>query len=261
MNTQPQSAMDIVTLGNEGGRTTLSISVAWDEVAADYDDIVAMFSRVRMAGFRAGKAPRSVVEKRFQREIADEFSNRCGRRLANEAVSRQGAEPMGPIEITDMDCGRGKSFRFVAGFTPMPDFELPEPGPFAPGDEGADPRDLISARLLEQVRFEIPHEMIWIELGSEAEDTPGPKSPEWESAAQRVRLMLILKKIARREGIEVDEADVERRIAEKAVEFGTTAPALRAQLEQTGGTRRLRDMLLAESTLDFLIEKSKAAGL
>jgi len=247
--------MDIVTLGHNDGRRTLSVTVPWDEVAADYDDIVEMYSKVRIAGFRAGKAPRPVVEKRFRREIADEFSHRCGWRLGSEAVSREGADPMGPIEIADIDCGKGKPFRFVAGFTPVPEFELPDPGLFAPGDESADPRDRISTRLLEQVHFEIPDEMIRMELGSGTGDALEPESPEWKCAAQRVRLMLILKKIARREGIDVDEADVETRIAEKAVEFGTTTSALKAELEQTGGTRRLKEMLLAESTLDFLIEK------
>lgn len=259
MNRQLQSEMEIVTAGGNDGRITLSVTASWEQVAADYDDIVEMYSNVRIAGFRAGKAPPAFVEKRFRREIMDEFSRRCGRRLGSEALDREGAVAIGPIEITGIDCGKGKPFRFVAGFTPMPDFELPDPGEFPPGDESSDPRDLISTRLLEQVHFKVPGEMIRMELGPAIGDALKPKSPEWNSAAQRVTLMLVLKKIARREGIEVDEADVERRIAEKAVEFGTTSSELKAELEKTGGTSRLKDMLLAESTLDFLVERSKAA--
>ena len=66
--------------------------------------------------------------------------------------------------------------------------------------------------------------------------------------------MVILKRIARQEGIEVDERDVKRRIDEKAKEFGTTAKGLQAELEERGGMARLRDLLLAESTLDYLME-------
>jgi hypothetical protein len=69
--------------------------------------------------------------------------------------------------------------------------------------------------------------------------------------------MVILKRIARQEGIEVDEGDVTRRIAEKASEFGTTIQGLRAELEEGGGMARLRDMLLAESTLEYLIEVNR----
>ena len=56
--------------------------------------------------------------------------------------------------------------------------------------------------------------------------------------------------------LEVDEADVERRIAEKAVEFGAHPDTLKAEFEKGNGRQRLKDMLLAESTLNFLIEKS-----
>ena len=66
--------------------------------------------------------------------------------------------------------------------------------------------------------------------------------------------MVILKKIANQEGIDVDETDVQRRIAERAEQFGTTQSALRAELEKGGGTVRLRDMLLAERTLEYLME-------
>jgi FKBP-type peptidyl-prolyl cis-trans isomerase (trigger factor) len=68
--------------------------------------------------------------------------------------------------------------------------------------------------------------------------------------------MLILKQIARQEGIEVDETDVNKRIAEKAKEFETTANALLKELKKGDGLQRLRDMLIAESTLEYLIEKT-----
>ena len=67
---------------------------------------------------------------------------------------------------------------------------------------------------------------------------------------------LILKMIADQEGIEVDEADVEARISEKASEFKTTAAALNAQLAKGGGKERLRDLLIAENTLGYLLEMS-----
>jgi hypothetical protein len=54
----------------------------------------------------------------------------------------------------------------------------------------------------------------------------------------------------------VDEADVNNRIAEKAEEFGTSKEELKEELAKGGGLERLRDMLLAESTLDYLIEKT-----
>ena len=82
-----------------------------------------------------------------------------------------------------------------------------------------------------------------------------PGTAAWRAASDRIRLLLILKRIARQEGIEVDEKDVNRRIAAKAEEFGTTVKALHAKLTQGDGMQRLKDMLLAESTLDYVLEQ------
>ncbi len=45
--------------------------------------------------------------------------------------------------------------------------------------------------------------------------------------------------------------------AEKTKEFGTTIMSLRQELEKGGGLGRLRDVLIAESTLDYVLEKNK----
>jgi len=52
-------------------------------------------------------------------------------------------------------------------------------------------------------------------------------------------------------------SDVNTRIAEKAEEFGTTVTSLQRELEKGGGLQRLRDVLIAESTLDYVLEKYK----
>jgi FKBP-type peptidyl-prolyl cis-trans isomerase (trigger factor) len=256
MKEPSDKTMVIVKTGEKKDRMTFTVTVPWDEVSSDYNDIVEEYSRVRIAGFRAGKAPRHVVEKRFQREIMDELSRRHGRRLGREAVSQAGTESVGPVAITDIECVKDKPFKFTVSFYPMPEVELPALDSFTSGDDSTDPRDMISKRLLEQVRFEVPDELTRAEVGSNISNDIDTQSPEWEAAADRVRLMLILKRIARQEGVEVDEADVERRIREKAVEFNVNPDTLKAELEKGGGRQRLKDMLLAESTLDLLIEKS-----
>jgi FKBP-type peptidyl-prolyl cis-trans isomerase (trigger factor) len=254
-------ALEIINIGDDSGRKTLSIAAQWEQVATDYDDIVNEYSKVRIPGFRSGKAPLYIVEKQFQREIMNELSQRCSMRLGREALSQAGAAPMGPIEITEIECRKGKPFRFVARFSPMPEIELPDLGSFTIPDNGNNPRDLISNRLLELVRFNVPDELIRMEIGSEVGNDSSKESMEWKAAANRIKLMLILKRIARQEGIEVDEADVRRRIEEKVVEFGVNPEALKAELNKGGGRQRLKDMLLAESTLDFMIEKSKKTSI
>ena len=73
----------------------LSIEADWSDLAADYEDIMAEYMKVSVSGFRPGKAPRTVVEKKFQREIADDLSRRVAQRLGREAVCQAGIEVLG----------------------------------------------------------------------------------------------------------------------------------------------------------------------
>ncbi len=243
--------MKIDRADNNDGKTILRVESDWAAIAADYDDVVSAYSRAQIPGFRPGKVPQSVIEQRLRKEIIEELSQRAAYRMGREALRESGEESLGPVEVGDIECVKGKPFRFVARFRPMPVFDLPDLGALAVTHDGSDIRDQISHRLLEMVSFEVPDDAVQAEL--DGEDGNGPE--ERKATADRVRLMLILKKIAGREGIEVSEKDVEQRIKEKAVEFDMDTDALRSELEEGGGTQRLKDMLVAESTLDYLSER------
>jgi FKBP-type peptidyl-prolyl cis-trans isomerase (trigger factor) len=234
----------------------LSVEADWFELAADYNDIVAQYAKVRLPGFRPGKVPRAVIQKRFEREIIDDLAQRAAQRLGREAVREVGVDPLGPVQAEEISCERDKPFRFQVRFYPMPDLELPDLGSLKIDADGADPRDQISVRLLELIPFEVPDELVKEELLLDGVDGADPGCPEWKAATDRIRLMLILKRIAQQEGIDVDEQDVNARIAEKALEFGVTKQSLQEDLAKGGGMQRLRDMLLFESTLEYLLEKA-----
>ena len=239
---------------NGDGYHRLRIEAAWDEIDSDYNDILNEYSHVRLPGFRPGKIPRNVIEQRFRKEITDDLSHRAAQRLGREAVREAGVEVLGPVEATDIECEKDKPFLFNARYHPMPKIDLPDIGSLKIDISGGDPRDQISLRLLELVSFGVPEGLVKDELALDGADGGGPGSPEWNAARDRIKLMLILKQIARQEGIEVDEKDIEQRIEEKAVEFDTSPDTLSAELEKGGGLQRLKDMLLAESTLDYLLE-------
>jgi FKBP-type peptidyl-prolyl cis-trans isomerase (trigger factor) len=249
--------MEIGTIEDKSGKKALNITVPWSEVAADYEDSVADYSNVRVSGFRPGKVPRSVIEGRLQKQILDDFSQRVAQRLGREALRQANIETIGPVELRDIEFSKGKPFRFNVSFWPMPEMNLPDLGSLATEDDKSDPRDLISQRLLELVNFNVPDEMVRAELG---EDDGNSSDAAWKAASDRVRLMLILKKIAGREGIGVSEADVEQRIREKAAEFGEDADSLKTELQKGGSMERLRNMLLAEGTLSYLTELNQQRG-
>lgn len=242
------------TLDNENGYCRLSIEAPWSEIANDHEDIVARYTKVRLPGFRPGKIPQNVIEQRFRQEIIADLSFQVARRFGREAVREAGIEVLGPLKAYEIECEKGRLFRAQVRFLPMPEITLPELAGLLTSDDGTDPRDWISLRLLELVPFEVPGELVREELGHDGIDESNPGSKIWKAASDRIRLMIILKKIANQEGITVDEADMNKRLTEKAEEFGTTTGALQAELEEGCGMGRLKDMLLAESTLQYLLE-------
>jgi len=245
---------------SENGYHRLIVEAAWNEIVADYNDIVARYAKVRLPGFRPGKAPRMAIEARFRREIMDDLAHRCAERLGREAILETGSEATGPVHAETIECEKDTAFRFLVRFHPMPKIELPEFSKLKPEDNGTDAKDWISHRLLDLVRFRVPDEVVTNELTFDGTVGGTPESAEWRAAEERIRLMLILKRIARQEGIEVDESDIDRRTAEKAKEFGTSKEKLEEELVKGGGLERLRDMLLAERTLDYLLEKIRVSS-
>jgi FKBP-type peptidyl-prolyl cis-trans isomerase (trigger factor) len=246
--------MQWTRLDNENGYCRLSIEAPWSEIADDYHDIVAQYTKGPIPGFRAGKTPQTVIEQRFRKEISADLSARVAQRFGREALQEAGAEALGPLQAFEIECDKGRPFRAQVRFLPMPEIRLPDLAGLLTSNDGTDPRDRISHRLLELVPFDVPGELVRAELRRDGLGESDPGSEVWTAAANRIRLMVILKKIARQEGIEVDESDVETRIKEKASEFGTTVEELRSQLEKGGGRERLRNMLVAERTLEYLLE-------
>ncbi len=247
--------MEWTALPDENGYRRLAIEAPWEEIAGEYEELVTRYAAtVGLPGFRPGKAPRGAVAQRFRAEILADLSARTVERLGRDAVRETGIEPLGPLEASGIECDRGRPLLAVLRFLPLPDFRLPDLAELETEDDGSDPRDRISRRLLELAPFEVPGELVRRELAHDGVEEIAPGSDAWNAAAERIRLMVILGKIARQEGIEVDETDLDRRIAEKAESFATTKRQLEAELARGGGTARLRDMLLAERTLEYLME-------
>jgi len=97
--------------------------------------------------------------------------------------------------------------------------------------------------------------------GLKLEDTEaeGPKLRDsFRPIAEReIRGGLILEKIAEKENIQVDEAEIDRRLNEIAAQWKQRVETVRALYEKEGWMEDLRSQLLEEKTLDFLLRQSK----
>src|SRR5947199_6921583 len=107
--------------------STLKIELPPDEVSKEWDMIANSFARfAKIPGYRPGKAPRAVIDKRFRKEIQEEVTKKLVSKSYHEAVEREQLRVASLTNIEDVQFGENKSMRFRATVVTAPEFELPD---------------------------------------------------------------------------------------------------------------------------------------
>jgi trigger factor len=110
-----------------GSVSTLQIELPPEEVSKEWDAIANSFARfAKIPGYRPGKAPRAVIEKRFRKEIQDELTKKLVSKSYHEAIEQEKLRVASLANIEDVQLGEDKSMRFRATVVTAPEFELPE---------------------------------------------------------------------------------------------------------------------------------------
>src|SRR4030095_10844174 len=110
-----------------GSVSTLQIELPPEEVSKEWDSIANSFARLaKIPGYRPGKAPRTVIEKRFRKQIQEELTKKLVSQSYHEAIEQQQLRVASLANIEDIQLGDDKSMRFRATVVTAPEFELPE---------------------------------------------------------------------------------------------------------------------------------------
>ena len=108
-------------------RKKLRIEVAATRVAGVRAEILQEFRKVAaIPGFRPGKAPQPMVEKRYASEIDQEVQQRIIPDAYREAVKEQNLRAVGQPQVESVDSQPGKPFIFTAAVDTAPEFKLPD---------------------------------------------------------------------------------------------------------------------------------------
>ena len=236
----------------EDCKKEMQVTVEWCEISGDYDDIVADYMQAGLPGFRPGKSPKALIEKRYKSKIEEDVQNRSAKRIFKEVIAETDMEFTGAAEVSDIIFVKGERLSFKAVFNVLPDFKLPDYKDYkSKGDNDALEDDLTDY-LLDNTNLEVPGSMVDFELNFSDDES---EEDARKAAEERVKLLLILKKIAKIEGIEIEDTDVDERIDAMADEYGITVSQLRTNLEQSNAMPRIKSFLLAEHTISYLLEK------
>src|SRR5213594_2416723 len=107
--------------------STLKIELPADEVSKEWDTIANSFARfAKIPGYRPGKAPRAVIDKRFRKEIQDEVTKKLVSKSYREAIEQKQLRVASLTNIEDVQFGEDKSMRFRATVVTAPEFDLPD---------------------------------------------------------------------------------------------------------------------------------------
>ncbi|HYY13158.1 MAG TPA: trigger factor [Chthoniobacterales bacterium] len=107
--------------------STLRIELQPEEVSKEWDATASSFARfAKVPGYRPGKAPRAVIEKRFRKEIQDEVTKKLVSKSYHDAIAQKQLRVASVSNIEDVQFTGDKSMRFRATVVTAPEFELPD---------------------------------------------------------------------------------------------------------------------------------------
>lgn len=108
-------------------RAVFRIEIPAPEVKKERDRVASDYVRhARLPGFRPGKAPKAVVEKKFEPQIREELENALVRSGYQEAAKRQEVEILSVVDVKEKSLHADDHFTFTIEVTTAPTFELPD---------------------------------------------------------------------------------------------------------------------------------------
>jgi trigger factor len=111
----------------EGCKHSLEITIPAAEVDKETERAAAAIQKkVRLAGFRPGKAPLSIVKTRFAGDIRQEVIEKLVPRFFYDTVEKEHLQVVGRPDFTDVHLHAGEPLRFKVAFEVAPTFELGE---------------------------------------------------------------------------------------------------------------------------------------
>ncbi|NQT91042.1 MAG: trigger factor [Candidatus Omnitrophica bacterium] len=103
----------------------IKIEVEADKVSAILDDVYRDIGKTaHISGFRKGKAPKDLLESRYEETAKDETLKRLAWDCYHQAVKQEGLDPIGYPVIEDVNFSKGMPLTFTVKVDVKPEFKL-----------------------------------------------------------------------------------------------------------------------------------------
>ena len=106
-------------------RRELDLEIPAEEVTKAMERVAKDFAKIaRVPGFRPGKAPVSLIRRRFADDIKGEVLQDLVPKRVGQAVAEQKLTPVSQPQVEKLDFAEGQPLKFKAVFEVLPEFEL-----------------------------------------------------------------------------------------------------------------------------------------
>jgi trigger factor len=106
-------------------RRELELEIPAEEVTKKIESVAREFARVaNVPGFRRGKAPVSLIRRKFADDIKGEVLQSLVPERVEKAVAEQKLTPVSQPQVDKLDFNEGQPLKFRAVFEVLPEFEL-----------------------------------------------------------------------------------------------------------------------------------------
>jgi trigger factor len=106
-------------------RRELDLEIPAEEVTKAIERVAKEFAKVaRVPGFRPGKAPITLIRRKFADDIKGEVLQSLVPERVEKAVAEQKLTPVSQPQVDKLDFTEGQPLKFRAVFEVLPEFEL-----------------------------------------------------------------------------------------------------------------------------------------
>ncbi|MEO5803113.1 MAG: trigger factor [Verrucomicrobiota bacterium] len=128
LNTIRKGLFVIVSVENLAPcKKLVRVEVEAQKVNDAFEEMTKSFQReAKLPGFRPGKAPKAMVEKRYETDIQDEVKKKMIPDAYRAAIKEQKIDVVGYPDIEEIQFGKNQSLQFAATIETAPEFEMPD---------------------------------------------------------------------------------------------------------------------------------------
>ena len=126
------SRLGVTVTEGERCHRTVEVVVPVEFVAAEQGAVIRKYAgRVKLKGFRKGKAPRGVILQHYGRDIQEESVDRAIQKACRQALDSRGLQPVSEVQVDDLRFGdEDGALSFKASFEVRPEVAIGRLGGF-----------------------------------------------------------------------------------------------------------------------------------